>query len=108
MVALVEAAQALERLGTGDRSVEALRLDPQSLVERHPEPAHGGLLVRAQRRLGKRGDLLGELDGARHTRPRRDDLVDEADLARLVRVDDAAGDDQLHRTAHADDARETL
>src|SRR5258708_1104375 len=64
VVSLEEAAQAFGRLLAEDRLVEALGLDAQALVERHPEAAHGRLLVGSDRRLGERRYRTGQLERA--------------------------------------------
>jgi hypothetical protein len=54
--------------------------------------------------LRQGGDLVRELDGAAERVV--GDLVDEADAQRLLGVDGAAGDDELHRLGEADDERQ--
>ena len=58
MVALVEAPQPLEDLGSAEESVEALCLDPQALLQRPAPAALGGLEVGPDRGLGQRRDLF--------------------------------------------------
>jgi hypothetical protein len=108
MVALVEAPQPLGHLRPVEQPVEALGLDPQPLVEGAAEAARRGLLVGVDRRLRQRRDRVRQLACPLAAGPARHDLVDEPDPLRLARVDHAAGDDQLHRDAEADDPRQPL
>src|SRR5207253_10633993 len=70
-----------------------------------------GLLAVIERTLGQpdgdrraRGDLPGELVRGRHQLFRRVDSVHDPEPQRLLRVDDLAGEDQLARLGHSDQA----
>ena len=59
-------------------------------------------------RCGKRGEALGERQRPLEVGAGGDDLGEQADRERLLRIDDASGEDQVECPAETDDARQPL
>ncbi len=78
------------------------------VVERHVETLVDGSLRGAQRQLRSADELLGPLDRLVVDLVGGMDLVDESDRERLVRVDEAAREDQVLGLRGADQSSEAL
>src|SRR5262249_28083055 len=90
------------RVASREHRERVLGLLAQPLLVGEPDIPDHRLLVGADRALGQRGDLVGELDRALERLALRHHLVREPDPKRLLGADLAAGDDQLHRARVAD------
>ena len=101
-----EAGRALDA-HAGDGAAD-LGLPLQALLEWESQALERGAAVGQHRLLWEGGEALGHLERAVQVLARRDDLVQQTHRQRLLGVDDPAAQNHVHRTAHADDPRQTL
>ena len=85
-----------------------LRLQREPVGERQAEALERGAAVGEHRLLREAREALGHLQRALEVLAGGHDLGHQAHRQRLVGVDDPAGEDQVQRAAHPDDARQAL